>query len=237
MLIQKIPFLHASSTAIVACLLVSSASVRADQVQMANANPFSVASVHFEQNVTDGDVEVVFNAKGGADGLSALKVVSPDGRTVINFSVPNASTMGMRQFRMETPEPKDVSALKAAYPEGTYAFSATTFSGTTYVGKNTLSHRLPATAKLRFPTPEAKDVPIENVEFSWDPVPGVDSYILEVEQDELNTSFTVNLPSSSTSLSLPNGFLKPGKEYQLGIATVTSDGNASFVETSFTTKN
>jgi len=54
--------------------------------------PFAVASVRFEQNATDGDAEVVFEVKGGKEGLAKLAVVSPDGRTVIDFTAPDAST-------------------------------------------------------------------------------------------------------------------------------------------------
>ena len=97
-----------------------------------------MASVRFEQNATDGDVEVVFEAKGGDAGLAHFKVVSPDGRTVIDFNAPDSSTLGIRQFRMESPEPKDVEALKTAYPEGKYLFSGTTLSGMTLAGEFTL---------------------------------------------------------------------------------------------------
>ena len=66
---------------------------------------FAVTSVHFEQNATDRDVEVVFEIKGGDEGLAKLAAVSPDGRTVIDFTAPDASTLGIRQFRFESPEP------------------------------------------------------------------------------------------------------------------------------------
>ena len=45
-------------------------------------DPFAIASVHFEQNATDADVEVVFEVRGGDEGLTQLTVVSPDGRMV-----------------------------------------------------------------------------------------------------------------------------------------------------------
>ena len=84
---------------------------------------FAFAKVHFEQNATDGDVEVVFEIKGGDEGLANLRVVSPDGRIVIDFTAPDASTLGIRQFRFESPEPKDIEGLKTAYPEGVYTFT------------------------------------------------------------------------------------------------------------------
>ena len=37
--------------------------------------PFETANIRLEQNATDGDVEVVFEIKGGDDGLYELTVV------------------------------------------------------------------------------------------------------------------------------------------------------------------
>src|SRR5215210_2321449 len=81
------------------------------------AEPFELASARFEQNATDGDVEAVFEAIAGDDGLSKLTVVAPDGRTIVEFAAPSRAAMGMRQFRFESPEPKDGAALKKAFPE------------------------------------------------------------------------------------------------------------------------
>src|SRR5919109_4924930 len=125
-------------------LLVFSGSARGAETEVA-AVPFPVASVYMEQNATDGDMEVVFEVKGGQDGLAELSVVSPDGRPVVAFRAPDASTLGIREFRFESPEPRDMKSLKAAYPEGVYAFSGKMASGAKLVGTATLSHRLPAT--------------------------------------------------------------------------------------------
>lgn len=225
------------ATAIAACVLALGGSEGLAIAQAAEATRFPVASVHFEQNATDGDVEVVFKAKGGADGLAHLKVVSPDGRTVIDFTAPDPSTLGIRQFGFESPEPADVNGLKAAYPEGVYEFTGTTNAGAAFVGRSTLAHRLPAVVKFRTPAPEAEDVPTEDVEISWTAVAGVAFYIVEVEQDELGTKIEAVLPSTLTAFAVPNGFLTRGKEYQLGIGSVTEEGNISFVETSFSTRN
>jgi hypothetical protein len=129
-----------------------------------------------------------------------------------------------------------VDALKAAYPEGAYEFAGRTSSGAALVGKSTLSHTLPAVTEFGVPAPDAEDVPTEDVEISWSTVDGVAFYIVEIEQEELGTRVEATLPSSSTVFAVPNGFLMPGKEYHLGIGTVTDGGNVSFVETSFTTK-
>jgi len=203
--------------------------------ESSSSQPFAVASVHFEQNATDGDVEVVFEVKGGDEGLTKFTVVSPDGRTVIDFTAPDASTLGIRQFRFESPEPKEVKNLKAAYPEGVYTFTGVTASGVKLHGKSTLNHKLPTTTSFIRPQAEAQNVAIKNLEITWTPVKNLAAYIIYIEQDELNVSLTARLPSSVAQFSVPDGFLLPGTEYQLGIGTVTNEGNISFVETSFTT--
>jgi hypothetical protein len=198
--------------------------------------PFPIAKVHFEQNATDGDKEVVFQAKAETEGLVELNIRSPDGRTVVAFKAPDASSLGMRQFRFESPEPGDSTAVKTAFPEGAYDFSGTTTSGTKLVGKSTLNHRLPATTTFAKPAPEAENVSVENFEMSWSAVDGVASYIVTIDQLESDASFMVRLPGSSTSFALPGGFLLRGTKYKMAIGTVTSEGNTSFVETTFTTE-
>jgi hypothetical protein len=195
---------------------------------------FERASIGFEQNATDGDVEVVFKITGGDEGLAGLTVVSPDGRTVADFKAPDASTMGIREFELESPEPRDVKGLKAAYPEGVYRFTGVTVGGHKLSSQAKLSHELPATVSLLEPKPGASKVSVKGLAIRWTPVPGVSGYIIELENDDLHVALKVNLPASAKMFAVPDGFLQPGTEYDLGIATV-SKGNVSFIETSFTT--
>jgi hypothetical protein len=58
---------------------------------------------------------------------------------------------------------------------------------------------------------------------------------VELEQGRLKQGITANLPASETRFAVPQGFLRPGLIYQLGIGAVAADGNISFVETRFTT--
>jgi len=196
---------------------------------------FPTASVSFEQNATDGDVEVVFKVKGSEEGLAKLSVVSPDGRTVIDFAAPGASAMGIREFVFESPEPTDVEGLKAAYPAGVYRFAGATSAGKELRGESTLGHELPATTSFVRPGAGAGNVPVKALEISWTPVAKVSGYIIEVEQDDLGVHLEARLPGSAASFAVPDGFLRPGTEYDLGIGTVSEAGNVSFVETSFTT--
>jgi hypothetical protein len=201
----------------------------------AQSESFTVAKVHFEQNATDEDIEVVFEVKGRNEGLAKLTVVSPDDRLVINFNAPDPSTLGIRQFRFESPEPKNVESLKSAYPEGLYSFTGITESGVKLEGKSILKHTLPAVSSFMIPSAKATNVAIKDVRITWTPVKNVAAYIVYVEQDELDVNITAKLPNSITTFALPNDFLIPATEYQLGIGTVTEEGNISYIETNFTT--
>lgn len=196
---------------------------------------FAVATVHFEQNATDGDYEAVFEIKGAADGLTGLTVVGPDGRTVISLEAPDASTLGLRQFRLESPEPKDAASLKAAYPEGAYTFAGWTAAGDTLGGESTLVHRLPAPAAFVHPKAGASGVSVSGLEIAWTPIKEAAAYIVKIEQDELGENIAARIPAAAPRFRVPDGFLRPGREYQLGIGTVSTNRNISFVEMAFST--
>jgi hypothetical protein len=196
---------------------------------------FAVARVHFEQNATDGDVEVVFEVKGGADGLSKLTAVSPDGRMVVDFTAADASTLGMRQFRFESPEPKNAESLKSAYPAGVYTFAGATAAGEKFKGESTLNHDLPAPASFLHPEARAQGVSTKGLKMTWTAVKNLAAYIISIEQEELEASLTARLPGSVTTFAVPEGFLLPDTQYTLGLGTVSDEGNVSFVETWFIT--
>lgn len=196
---------------------------------------FEVASVHFEQNVTDGDAEVVFEVNSGNDGLTRLTVVAPDGRTVIDFTAPDTSTLGIRSFCFESPEPMDVKSLKSAYPEGVYTFAGETTAGEKLYSQSALNHMLPATVSFVHPRAGAPDVNIRDLEITWTPVKNPNAYLIEIEQDELDVKLKSKLPGDVVTLTVPDNFLLPGTTYKLSIGTVTSEGNISVVETTFTT--
>ncbi|HSD31931.1 MAG TPA: hypothetical protein VLB49_08485 [Gemmatimonadales bacterium] len=219
-----------SATAALVVLGVGQAKAAVD-----TAPPFAVASVFFEQNATDRDVEVVFDVKGGDDGLVQLTVVAPDGRTVVDIKSPDASTLGLRQFRFESPERGNVGSIKAAYPEGVYTFDAVTAAGAKFHGTSRLSHTLPAPATGVRPAADATGVPVNGLTVTWSPVRNLAGYVIGIEQEDLGVSVTAKLPGSATSFAVPDGFLVPGREYVLSIGTMTGEGNASYVESTFTT--
>ena len=94
-------------------LAACSGGARADE-------KFETATVSLEQTIQDADIEIKFDAIGGNAGLATLKVVAPDGRTVVDFSA-QGSKLGMRHLTFESPEPKKAEGkLQADFPEGAY---------------------------------------------------------------------------------------------------------------------
>jgi hypothetical protein len=199
----------------------------------AKTEAFDSASARFEQNATDGDVEAVFEAIASDDGLTKLAITAPDGRTIIDFSAPGRSATGMRQFRFESPEPTDVPGLKKAFPEGEYTFVGSTSSGTQFKDKATLKHKLPPTTSFVFPKAEARNVPAHGLKISWKPVKGVIGYTVELDPSKSSAHLEMKLPETVTSFTVPDGILANGGKCQLGIGTVSRDGNVSVIETTF----
>lgn len=197
---------------------------------------FETAMAYMEQNVTDKDLEVVFSISGGDEGLTHLQVVGPNGRTVIQFDAPDASPLGIRKFKLESPEPSDdQDKVKAAYPAGSYVISGKLLNGASLRSTASLSHDMPPAAAVVHPADGVENVVVEGLQVTWKGLQGISLYIVEVEQEELGVNITAKLPALATAFQVPAGFLQAGMEYKLSIGTVTSEGNASFTESSFTT--
>ena len=195
---------------------------------------FEKVRVYFEQTVQDNDAEVKFEATGGATGLATLKVVAPDGRTVVDFKATD-SKLGIRHLILESPEPKNDGRVQKDFPAGIYKFSGTAVGGSALQGEATLTHSLPTPTSFIRPGSDAKNVPVKAMKITWSAVKNLAATVVVIEQEKSGRELRVNLAGDATSLAVPDGFLIPGTEYKLAIGTVSSDGNASFIETAFTT--
>ncbi len=198
------------------------------------AEQFEHVAVLFEQNVTDGDAEIVLEATAGDAGLAALKVVAPDGRTLIDIKAPETK-LGLRHFKFESPEPPNDGSIQADFPEGDYSFSGRTVAGVQLHGKATLSHALPETVSFVRPRPDEEDLPVTGLTIEWRPAGNPAVFIVVIEQEDTNLELTATLPGNVTRFAVPDGFLDPDTDYKLAIGTLAQEGNSSFVETEFKT--
>ena len=192
------------------------------------------ARLYLEQNVTDGDMELVGLALGPDDGLRKLDVFNPDGKRVGGFKA-SKKTLGIREFLFESPEPEPAAVL-AAYPEGTYTLKGTGMDGTKYVAEVELSHAMPAAPVVTSPEEGDRDVDLDTLVITWEPVDGATHYVLEVDQElaELELELRIVLPASTTSFTPPAGWLQAGFEASTSVFTVGANGNVSATEVSFT---
>lgn len=193
------------------------------------------AVVYLERNVVDKDVEIRFEVTGPNHGLSALRVTAPDGRTVLDLKAPD-SKLGMRQFVLESPEPKDDGRLQADFPAGTYRFAGVTVQGTAFQGTATLSHAFPPAASVISPrNDETAIVPATGLQIRWSAIANLAAIAVVVEDEATGREVTALLPGDATTFAVPPTALAPATEYKLAIGTVSRDGNRSFVETQFKT--
>lgn len=195
---------------------------------------FEKAKIYFEQNVQDKDVEVKFDVIGGSAGLATVKIIAPDGRTVVDFKAVD-SKIGIRHLILETPEPKNDGTIEKDFPAGVYKFTGTLVGGKALQGESTLSHKLPAAASFLRPRPDEKNVPLKGMRAGWAAQKNLEAVVVILEQEKTGRDLRVTLAGDATSFAVPDGFLQPGMEYKIAVGTVAVGGNASFFETSFTT--
>jgi hypothetical protein len=196
---------------------------------------FEHAAVRLEQNATDEDVEVVFEATSGDIGLAALRVSAPDGRTVIDFKAPD-SKLGIRHLNLESPEPINDGRLQRDFPGGEYTFTGSTVAGDKLSAKATLSHNLPGPASIVRPPPKERNVPVKGLQIKWTAPKNLAFCLVAIEDEETGVKlFEATLSGGATTLAVPDGLLVSGREYKLEVGTVTREGNRSVVETTFTT--
>jgi hypothetical protein len=198
------------------------------------ADGFEKVAVIFEQNATDQDVEVVFEAIAGGSALVALTVTAPGGRIVADFKAPD-SKMGIAHVTLETPEPKNDGSMQAAFPEGEYLFNASTVNGSKISGKAMLTHKLPNTVAVIRPRPDQEGVPLKGLQIRWSGVKNMAAYSVMVELEGTDMNVSAHLPGTATSFNVPDGFLQPNAEYKVAIGAIAQDGNKSAVEASFKT--
>ena len=186
---------------------------------------FAEASIILEHNATDRDAEIVVFAKGGDKGLTRLSILAPDGTAVLDLST-QKRTLGLRKFSVESAEPV-ISEVISAYPEGTYSFEGTTVDGV----------RLQSTANLVHSLPNPPVITVNKTagRVDWSSVAGATGYSIELEREvdgEHVMKLTIDLPTTSTSFSIPKDLLVPG-EYKVGVAVHGQTGNIVVVEKEF----
>lgn len=233
-----IVFLTASS------LVLGIAAARSNPVPLAQAasSPIRLAEARMivEVNATDGDAGLQVFLDG--DPWRSMTISSPNGRTILDIDAEGRlKAFGLTELFSESSEPPfddfPLEEFKALFPEGKYTFVGTTVEGQGVVGKAMLTHDIPDGPEITSPADGAV-VARDNVVASWDPVAeplGIDvvGYRVIVEREDPLRVFSVDLPASANSATIPSEFLKSGIEYKLEVQTIEASGNQTLTEITF----
>jgi hypothetical protein len=194
---------------------------------------FERALIYLERNVADDDIEVRVIATADDTGFAALRVIAPDGRTVIDFKSPG-SKLGVRHLDLESPELRDKAAVQADFPEGTYRFEGTLVDGATLRAETTLRHAFPDAPTLSSPRSGQTELPVKGAKVRWEPVADAASWEVLLKEHKGAREMRAMLPASSTVFSIPDGFLVPGAKYEVAVGAIHQSGNRSYQEIEFT---
>lgn len=204
--------------------------------------PFAEADLFIEVNATGGDagLQIALDAKP----WKSVTIYGPGGGQLVGFrGEGKLSDFGLTELRSESSEPPfDVFPLwkfKALWPEGTYLFRGETVEGRRLVGKARLTHDIPSAPVVVAPVEDAV-VPEDDAVVVWSPVTepgGIDivGYQVIVTREEPLRVFSVDLPASATSVTVPPEFLEPSTEYSLEVLARERSGNQTITEVSFVT--
>jgi hypothetical protein len=200
--------------------------------------PFEIAKIYWEYNASAHDLGVhVFL---DAEDWRELRIVNPLERGLFFVRGRGPYRMlGMTELFFEGAEPAlddvPLDELLAMFPEGEYDFEGLTVDGAHLDGDAMLSHAIPAG-----PAVSSQVGPGDLLRISWTQVtstpPGfpvrpitIAAYQVIVE------SFQVNVPSMTTSVTVPPEFvasLAPG-EHQFEVLAIEANNNQTLTEGTF----
>ncbi len=196
------------------------------------AGRFKEEAITIEYTATNGEAALKLQAETEV-AFEAVELRSPFGGTVLEMRGPGGQPLVLSGFVLESRE-TTLDELVATYPDGLYDLRGRSTDGRALVGRAKLSHRMPATPDLLFPSEGLAGVSTKDLEVRWTPDPAVARYRVVLEQGD-NDGLSVELPAGSSSLRVPEGVLRPGTETLVEIGAVGPEGNCTLVEAVFTT--
>ena len=165
------------------------------------------------------------------ESVDSLDVFSPVGDPYLCVRALRGQNQGLSGFKVESRETA-LAQLLAQSEVGAYFLSVRTRSGGLLQGTAALSHVLPPTPPVTFPTNDDHTLPASGFTITWNTVPGAVGYRIGLEQGETDT-LAVRLAAGSTSFQVPNGVLTTGAEAHLEVIAVGANGNQTVAERDF----
>ncbi len=200
--------------------------------------PLAISKIYIEYNFSANDLGFHISLDG--EDWSSMKIINPSGRTIFNVKGRSGfGNLGMTELFFEGAEPSldevPLAELLALFPEGNYTFVGKTVEGDEIVGTGTLTHKIPAAPVIVSPQPGEVVDASQPVVIDWDPVanpPGGQIVGYQV----IIGAFSITLPASKTSVTVPAEFLEPGTEYLWEVLAIEAGANQTIRESSFSTQ-
>jgi hypothetical protein len=208
---------------------------------------FDVAQIRIEKNATarDAGIQMLLDA----EDWKRVAIYLPHGgpRIVQVRASSSVGRIGVTELFFESAEPSledlPLKDLLRMFPEGRYRLVGETADGREMIGTARLTHDIPAGPTVITPE-EGVVTQVDDTHIDWEPVVkpvGIEiaGYQVIVELPEPLRVFSVDLPASVTSVTVPPEFLRPGTEYKLEILAIARGGgrNQTITESSFTTSS
>jgi hypothetical protein len=182
-------------------------------------------SLEFHVDESSGEAQVKLSVKTERE-LTAFLLKSPTGEVVFNLQSGDGGPLELEEVEFQTVE-LPLAATAAMYPPGEYTVETVTSTGVSISSGATLSHAVP-------PAPAyTTQLSAETFTVEWPEVAGASGYQVEIEQEETRFKMKLNLSSDQRRVEIPRQLLEAGYEYELDVASVSSSGNTSEAQTTF----
>ncbi len=220
---------------------------------MAEQIPLDEANIYAELNHTDGDLG--FHALIDGEGWKRLKIIDPAHRTILDvMDKGRLAKQGLTELFFESAEPgfDELSAEEffERFPEGQYEIVAVGIEGDSLQGEAQFTHVMPAPANITshvLSCDEPEELAAgDPLVLTWDlvttshPEVGRDvgtgivitGYEITVEREDPEPVlvYTVDLPATATTLTVPAAFLSLGSEFKFAVLAREESGNQTSVE-------
>jgi hypothetical protein len=212
------------------------------------------AKILIEHNSTDEDTG--FQGFADGDPWNELTISGPGDVTVVRVTPEGGLfDFGLTELFFETSEPENaevpIDDVLERLPEGTYTFRGDMVDGAESILTATLTHDIPAGPRLARPADGAEDVDPSDTVVAWEPVTtDIDGdpitivgyqVIVEENADPLfpqsfaQAQFSIYLPATATSVTVPAEFMRGGTEYEYEVLAIEESGNQTVSSAEFTT--
>jgi hypothetical protein len=210
--------------------------------QQANGTiPFADARIIIEVNSTDGDAGIQVFLDG--DPWEKVEVLDPNGSKILDVvGRGSVGQQGLAELFFESGEPTldevPLDEFLARFPEGEYEFIGRSVEGDKMTGTATFTHDIPAGPVIVSPEEDAVQDPEQPIVVDWEPVTeqfAGPSAIEIVGYQVIVEEFSVDLPATVTSVTVPPEFIEPGTEYSFEVLAIEASGNQTISESAFST--